>query len=775
MEVLKPDHTAIVAALKVFLDPGQVVEIRVLNVRTGRGNFTENQTGYFDTEHLEDLAREVCETGQASGFYWTLNPVLPALQARAFNRLKKAERGSSTGDHEILCRRWMLIDLDATRPAGISSTDKEKAASKVKAQQIRDYLQGHEWPSPVVVDSGNGFHLLYRIDLPADDSKLVERCLKALDGMFSDQVVKVDTTNSNASRITKLPGTPVRKGDSTPSRPHRLSKLIQVPQVLEVVPTALLEALAGPVVQKTKPPKTPAQKPPSDPFDLDGFMKRHFPGVSGRAWEGGTLYEIGCPFRETDGNAFSVQQHPNGAISAGCQHATCDGSRTTGNHWRELREKLEPPSDNNGGPYEDEDVPFFDEYGVQIQVIEPLRNTVTPTEKHKPLEVLRWHDLKDRPVPPVCWLWEPYFPKVPFGILGSHPGHGKSLLSLQIAVGTATGLPVFGIPTCGPAGAGVLALEDDKNVIHRRLEAIVKAYGSDWAQVHDDLMDQNLRVMVRGRTPLEGLDGTAAAHHLSALAQELGAAMQTTKDPPALLFLDTLNAVHGGDENSNTEVRVLAATVFGLHDALGCSVWALHHLRKSGNAKSAPSFTDRMDPELVRGAGAFVGSARAVVQFGWITSVEAGKAGLEATNSHRLYAVVGLTKINDGPLSPWLLLEHAQLAGLWTKTPGGDKALATIRGSAALDELTRSEKLLLDIHRGVPQATIAEKLYPGDPKGKDKVKGAIQDLRRRHGWLQPKSTELTVKGFEKIQELGRQGDEPAYSEGAEDENYQQSA
>jgi hypothetical protein len=392
------------------------------------------------------------------------------------------------------------------------------------------------------------------------------------------------------------------------------------------------------------------------------------------------------------------------------------------------------------------------------------------------LDVLKWSDLKDKTVPPVRYVWDPYFPVVPFGILASHPGHGKSLLSLQIAVSVASGMPLFGSQTCGPAGAGVLALEDDQNVIHRRLKAITEAYGPAWTPVQDELLDRNLRVLVRGRTPLEGLGQAGAAFQLAHLAQELGDAMRTTQDPPAILFLDTLNAVHDGDEKDATATRPLIAAIFGLHDALGCSVWALHHLRKSGNTKSAPTLADRLDPELVRGSSALVGGARAVVQFGWILPSEAAKVELETENSARLYAIVSLTKVNDGPLSPWLLLEHSALAGLWVPTQDGDKALASLRGGNAVEKLGKAEAILLDIHAGLDRKALAEKHYPENAKAADHLKSALQDLRRRHGWLQAGKMELTGSGFTKIQELkGRQALEDANPGEEENESWSASA
>jgi hypothetical protein len=57
----------------------------------------------------------------------------------------------------------------------------------------------------------------------------MERLLKRLDARFSDSRVKIDTTVSNAARITKLYGTVARKGADTPDRPHRLSRIMEVP------------------------------------------------------------------------------------------------------------------------------------------------------------------------------------------------------------------------------------------------------------------------------------------------------------------------------------------------------------------------------------------------------------------------------------------------------------------------------------------------------------------------------------------------------------------
>ena len=73
----------------------------------------------------------------------------------------------------------------------------------------------------------------------------MDRILKALSFRFDDDAVKVDTGVKNAARITKLYGTLTCKGDATNERPHRRSRLVEVPHELTVVPRELLAALAS--------------------------------------------------------------------------------------------------------------------------------------------------------------------------------------------------------------------------------------------------------------------------------------------------------------------------------------------------------------------------------------------------------------------------------------------------------------------------------------------------------------------------------------------------
>jgi hypothetical protein len=168
-------------------------------------------------------------SGTAKGVYFMMNPIKPDLLARRCNRVDVAANDDCTKDKDILCRRWLLVDADPVRDKKISATDAEKAKSLEVIQAVGDYLRGQGWPDAILCDSGNGYHRLYRVDLPADDGGVVKRILKALARRFDTPEVEIDKSVFNPARICKLPGTLARKGDNMPARPHRLARVLEVP------------------------------------------------------------------------------------------------------------------------------------------------------------------------------------------------------------------------------------------------------------------------------------------------------------------------------------------------------------------------------------------------------------------------------------------------------------------------------------------------------------------------------------------------------------------
>lgn len=222
---LKCDPEEIRRASEMLLVPDEFYELRVLKAKGGG-----TVSGYFNGQHRERLVQAAMEwSPKAPAVYVTLNPVDPTISARALNRARRFA-DTTTKDHEILRRRWLPIDFDPKRPAGISSTDAEHQMAIARAMRCRDFLIAEGWPRPILADSGNGAHLLCRIDLPNDQesTNLVKRILELLASRFSDSAVEVDRSVYNAARIWKLYGTLAAKGDHTEERPHRLARILEI-------------------------------------------------------------------------------------------------------------------------------------------------------------------------------------------------------------------------------------------------------------------------------------------------------------------------------------------------------------------------------------------------------------------------------------------------------------------------------------------------------------------------------------------------------------------
>ncbi|MDD3933943.1 MAG: hypothetical protein PHP55_08785, partial [Methanoculleus sp.] len=312
-----------------ILAPEGVVEVRALADGV-------THSGYFDDYDALVRTVEALDADPAvAGIYVTLNSVNPALLARRANRIKMrlGRNDATTADADILRRRWFPVDIDPVRPSGVSSTDAEHDAALAAAERIAIWLAEQGFPAPIRADSGNGAHLLYRIDLPNDDSStaLVRGALVTLDALFSNETVTVDTANHNAARIWKLYGTCSRKGDSTPERPHRRAKLLAVPDELRIVPRESLQHLAG-----LLPREEPPQRKNGPGIDLAAWLAEHGIAVrSTRPWQGGTLFTLeDCPFSSAHKDGAFAVQFANGAVFAGCHHQTCGGGAQ---RWPELR------------------------------------------------------------------------------------------------------------------------------------------------------------------------------------------------------------------------------------------------------------------------------------------------------------------------------------------------------------------------------------------------------------------------------------------------------
>lgn len=358
-------HADIARFMQVLFDEARRsgVERPIFEVRIPKGGRDKTISGYFDNAGLAASAIATRD-GTVEAIYVTPNPTHVDCFARAANRLQ-AYAEATTTDTQIARREWLLVDVDSVRPKGVSSTDAQHIAALARAREIRQHLTELGWPLPITADSGNGAHLMYRIDAPndAETTELIKGVLEALGRRFDDPVVKVDTTVFNASRIWKVYGTMACKGDDLPEQPHRRAALLDIPPELEI---CTLDGLRVPAW--TWPPTEPAKQAGAAAraadFDLRDYLAKHAGhlslGEEKKLDGGGWIREIyPCPWgdHEKDRAAY-VGQRAGGAIIAGCRHERCKHRR-----WSDLRDLIDPTwnrkTSNRSPPHTDDDSPRF--------------------------------------------------------------------------------------------------------------------------------------------------------------------------------------------------------------------------------------------------------------------------------------------------------------------------------------------------------------------------------------------------------------------------------
>jgi hypothetical protein len=215
--------------LSAILDPTiGCCELRVFHAdyeqRTGfiipAVQFSKTLAGWYS--NANDLIADAHKLKGISG-YVTVNPVKLDLLARCCNKIAKQKH--TTTDADIVCLRWLYVDIDPVRPPDISSTEEELAKALARRDLI---LAEHPKIQKTALwgCSGNGAFILARLpDFPNDAKhrKIVGDGLDAMAADYSDDEVVVDTKTRNPSRVMAIPGVLKCKGSDVPTRRHRLT------------------------------------------------------------------------------------------------------------------------------------------------------------------------------------------------------------------------------------------------------------------------------------------------------------------------------------------------------------------------------------------------------------------------------------------------------------------------------------------------------------------------------------------------------------------------
>lgn len=358
----------------IFKSNCPLTEVRLL----GQGGRTFS--GYF-----KDPDRMISELRKYNdiGVFATINEIKPECSGRSQYGTILQKPKATTSDNDIARRRWILIDLDPDRPSDTNSTDAQLEAAKVRMKEVYKYLRDEGFNPPVVALSGNGYHLYYSVDLDntPENSELVSNFLKALDMLFSDKVVKIDTSVFNASRIAKIIGTKSNKGTDTPKQPQRFSTFLHVPDKITENGIEYIRKVASILPEKEAPSRFNGYS--TESFDLESFISKHQIKIARRTrFSGGEKLVLEeCPFdpnhKAPDAALFVMD---TGAIGFRCLHNSCRNYT-----WKDFRLKYEPDA------YSKRD---YEEYRqkrayngrVEVRAIEPVKED----ERGK-----KWLSMKD--------------------------------------------------------------------------------------------------------------------------------------------------------------------------------------------------------------------------------------------------------------------------------------------------------------------------------------------------------------------------------------------
>lgn len=341
------DEQEVRKALGVFKTDNGLVEVRIFSTI----NKTDIYSGIFDNIDilLESIKRFDKEP---YNIYFVFNELKDALNGLPqYNKLIKG--AGAVKDKDIKYRRWLLVDFDPIREGDvkeIASTDEEMTNAHDVAVEARKFMRSLGFTSPVVCESGNGYHLQFRLDnIPNDDeaTNICKNVLKYISKRYSDEKVDCDIKVFNAARITKLYGTVSHKGGNTSERPHRQSRVIVIPKSIEPTKYDVLRHVSA-LFEKSNESESINQ--PSrqwqdgnnqrETFNLDNFLARNgIEVLKDNILSDGTRKIVlkTCPFDPSHGKDSAIFVSAQGAISFTCFHNSCSGHT-----WRDLRLKYDP-------------------------------------------------------------------------------------------------------------------------------------------------------------------------------------------------------------------------------------------------------------------------------------------------------------------------------------------------------------------------------------------------------------------------------------------------
>lgn len=319
-------------------------------------------------------------------------------------------------------------------------------------------------------------------------------------------------------------------------------------------------------------------------------------------------------------------------------------------------------------------------------------------------------------IPRRAWLVPGLLLRRHVSVLVAPPGSGKSLLTLQLAIMSATGMSWGGWHPRGNIKTLIINSEDDADEMRRRLSAAVDVM-REKMEINDDDLRERIAIADQPETIIIAKsDARTKTVMQTPMFKNIIATINEGKFD--VVIIDPFAESFEGDENSNSELKWAAVLWREIARSTNCAVLLVHHTRKYATGGAG-------DMDAARGAGALVGVARVVSTVFTMTEQEAQTFSLDAEQRHEYL------RFDDAKANLSLVTFKARWFRKRTCTlPNGDDehpadqvgALVPWAPKTVFDkvDIALARTILLTIDKGMPNGD----LYTLNQRGKSSTRWA---------------------------------------------------